>query len=158
MRLKNKPAWVVSVYTSASNGGETPPKATKTVLFPVFEARPVIHRAVKWPRFGSAFEYWFNCLFLWQTHTSQAVVVNPSLAGFVSTLFPVLDLRSIQKLKHFYWCLCVLLVPLWNGVHTYKRRLFLQCITRYFHSLDLSLWSCTKTKCCILSTERETFQ
>ena len=98
--------------------------------------------ALRWPHSGLAFEYWSNCLFFWQTHTSQAVRVNPNLADFVSALFPVPDIWSIRKtLTPPLMCECVpASTPLNAGCFFFVWR-----ISRYFHKPDLSLWSCTKT-------------
>ena len=61
---------------------------------------------------------------------------------------------NAQTLTPLLMCVCVCVCFL--RAHTpINARLFLQCITRYFHHLDLSLWSCTKTKCCIRSSERD---
>lgn len=42
--------------------------------------------------------------------------------------------------------MCVYVCFLYEMAYTPINKLFLQCITRYFHNPDLSLWSCTKTK------------
>lgn len=144
---REKCVWRVKTSLSVCNlgGGGVRVK----VLFSVFQPLLVVARS------GSAFEYWFNCLFLWQTHASQAVMLSPSSAGFVSTLLPLFDLRSVQQtFWTTYWCAYEWLVPPCSGVYTFKHGLFLQYITRYFHNPDLSHWSGTKIKCSIVSSER----
>lgn len=118
-------------HNSDSDGGEIPWREENTKC--CFLSFSTGHWAKLWSS-CSPFEYWFNCLFLWQTHASHTVTVEGNMGDIVSTLRP-------GHYRH-------------SDLRTPMSPVFLPVIFSY-HRQNVSLWRCIKTKRCIRAGERE---